>query len=129
MKREHGQSYFGLILAALALLLLWLFSKKGLLHESVTHTVGGVTVTPSNTITPDPATGYPRYDTRFPETVPEAEAFAIAPIDVNGRITEHPSSPSRCTCPVGYDKWVNSADSSVWCLPTAGAGASSGALW
>src|SRR5947209_5452613 len=107
MKRE---SIFGLVIAGLAGLILWLLNRKGLLHESVSSKLGGVTVTTGNTITPDPATGFPQYDTSQPSTVPAAEAFAVKPIDISGpagpggNVTQFPTNPLTATCPVGYSK-------------------------
>jgi len=122
MKREN---IFGLALAAIALFLLWLMNKKGLLHESVSAKIGGATVTTAGTILPDEF-GFPVYDTRYPSTVPETEAFAIAPIDTNGNITQFPKNPRGCTCPIGFSKWRNAADSSLWCLPDPTTGTASG---
>jgi hypothetical protein len=121
MKREQ---IYGLAIAGLAAVIIWLLSKKGLLfaHESVGACIAGLDsktglpcdlVSSQGTITPDPQTGLPRYDTRYPQTVPEQEAFAIEPI---GGTTK--SDFSRATCPVGYQLWVNEADGRLWCLPT-----------
>jgi hypothetical protein len=123
MKREQ---IYGLAIAGLAAVILWLLSKKGLLfgHESVGACVGGLDsktglpcdiVSSQGTITPDPQTGLPRYDTRYPQTVPEQEAFAIEPL---GARTKFDLANGRATCPIGYQLWVNEADGRLWCLPT-----------
>jgi len=125
IKRE---TIFSLVLVAIALALFYLLNRKGLLHEGVMSKLGVATpldITPEGTITPDPSTGYPRYDTRVPSTVPMSEAFAIKPLDIYGTATEHPSDELRCTCPIGFDKWKNVADNSIWCLPSPGSGSSS----
>jgi hypothetical protein len=109
----------GLTVAGLAVLALYLLNKKGLLHEAVTTTIGGVTVTPQNTILPDPVTGAPQFDSTIAATVPEQEAFAIAPIDSNGNITFTPSNPKGCTCPIGYILWHDAGSGRYECLPTS----------
>lgn len=119
MKREH---IFAAVLAAIAIALLYLLNKSGLLHEAVSHKIGGTTVSAAGTIQPDPVTGYPVYDTTQPQTVPETEAFAVAPIDITGKITQFPANPFSATCPIGYRKWKNVADNSIWCLPDPGTG-------
>jgi len=121
LKRE---SIFGIILAAIALALFYLFNKKGLLHESVSSKI----ITGAGTVVSAASTGFPQYDTRVPATVPETEAFAIAPIDSHGNVTQFPADPLSSTCPVGYSKWHNIADGSTWCLPNTGTGGASGAL-
>ena len=110
MKREH---VFGLGLAILAAFILYLLSKSGLLHESVTSAI----ITPQSTVTSDPQTGYPQYDTRVGSTIPEQEAFAEPPLDTNGMATQFPKDILNCTCPIGYRKWRNVADGGIWCLP------------
>lgn len=101
---------YGLFIAIVAAVLLWILSKKGYLHEAVSAAV----LFPSQ-----PGTGFPQYDTRNVSTVPEQEAFAIKPIASGGSITEHPADPSGITCPVGYTPWHNVADDSYWCLPVS----------
>lgn len=115
MKRE---SIFGLILAAIAIALFYLFNKKGLLHEGVSSSI----ITAQGTVIPDMVTGFPQYDTRIPATVPEAEAFALKPLDSLGNATQFPANPMKATCPIGYSKWNNAADGSTWCLPNSASG-------
>jgi|SRR2546429_3212818 len=119
MKR---QGIFGLVIAALAVAILYLLNKKGMLHESVTSTIGGVTSSGLGTILPDPQTGFPVYDTRYPSTVPPEEAYAIPPLDTDGNATQFPKNALGCTCPIGFVKWKNAADGSVWCLPVLNPG-------
>lgn len=111
MKRDH---IFGLVLAAIALALFYLFHKSGLLHESVTASI----ITPQGTVTSNPQTGYPQFDSRSPATIPAARADAVAPIDTNGAITQFPKDVLGCTCPIGTQKWQDVSDGSVWCIPT-----------
>lgn len=124
MKREH---IFAAILAAIAIALFYLFNKRGLLHESVSTTIGNVRISGAGTIASDPVTGFPVYDTRVSETIPESEAFAIPPLDSFGKATNFPTNPMNCTCPIGYSKWKNAADNSIWCLPDPGTGTAQGA--
>lgn len=110
MRRMNQNREYGLFIAVVAAVLLWLLHKKGYLHEAVSAAI----LFPSQ-----PGTGFPQYDTRNASTVPENEAFAIKPIDSLGKVTEHPGDPSKITCPVGYKQWHNVADDSYWCLPEA----------
>lgn len=119
MKKEEKNVLMGGALAALALGLMYLLSKGGLLHASVSadllQPVPGTNVLPA-----DKLTGAPQYDSRSPATVPESEAFAIAPIDGplgQGQVTSSLIDPTRATCPLNYVLWKNAADGKYWCLP------------
>jgi len=107
---EHNLGY---ALVAVALFILWYLNKNGLLHESVVSSI----VTPTGTVTSDPATGYPQFDPNTPSTVPANIAQAVAPIDKNGVITTAPADPTSITCPLGYTPWHNAADGTYWCMP------------
>ncbi len=108
---KKNEVIFGLALAILAALILWLLNRAGLLHETVSATVitGGI-------VSFDPATGLPRYDTRFPQTVPKQEAQAIRPIQSDGRVSEF-GNAATASCPIGYQLWINAANGGSWCLP------------
>ena len=104
---------FGLALAGLAALILWLLNRKGLLHESVSARI----ITPQGTILSDPLTGAPQFDSRVAVTVPANEEFAIPPIDGNGVVTFDLKIPQRASCPTGYQLWKNVATGSYECIP------------
>lgn len=108
----HGQR-FGLILAGLAALLLWLLNRKGLLHEAVSANI----ITPQGTVLSDPLTGAPQFDHRVASTIPLNEEFAIAPIDGNGNVTFELKVPQRATCPEGYQMWKDVATGRYECIP------------
>lgn len=111
---EKKQQTFGIALAAGAAFLLWLLSKKGLLHESVTSQI----VTGQGTITSDPATGAPNFSTADTRTYNPAQyAAAIPPISGPGPATQYPSNPQAASCPEGYQLWHNVDDNSYWCMP------------
>ena len=112
-----GNEKFGLGMAALAALILYLLQKKGLLHESVTSTIGGVPITSSNTIPPDPATGFPMFDQNVAASIPAGEEFAVMPIASDGTLTWNPSNPKAASCPMGYRMWKNATDGSYECIP------------
>lgn len=113
MKKVNHEGYFGLILAAIAVLVLWLLNKKGLLHESVTAGI----ITPQGTITSS-VEGYPQFDATNTATYdPQKYALSVAPIDTNGQITNQPRNRTGATCPIGYSKWVDVVDNSIWCMP------------
>jgi len=112
MSRE---SKTGLIIAALVAFVLYLLTKGGLLHESVSAGI----ITPQGTVIPDPATGYPQFDASNPLTLPANFSSATPPIDsTNGAITTAPRDPKRATCPVGYSLWhdANGGPGGYWCI-------------
>jgi hypothetical protein len=114
---EHEK--FGLGMAALAALILYLLNRNGLLHESVTSTIiGGLPVTSAGTIQPDPVTGAPMFDQNVGTSIPANEAFAVPPIDWDGKVTFNPTQPKRATCPTGYTLWKNATDGSYECIAT-----------
>ncbi len=109
----HGQK-FGLLLAGLAAILLWLLNRKGLLHESVVSKI----ITPQGTVLSDPLTGAPQFDHRIAATIPVNEEFAIAPIDGNGNVTFELKVPQRASCPQGYRLWHDAASPGRYeCIP------------
>jgi len=116
MSRKKHESTFGIILAAIAILLLWLMNKGGLLHESVSAKI----ITPEGTITSSPE-GYPMFDPSDPRTIePSQFAASVAPLDNRGVAGHFPSDRVNCTCPIGWDKWVNARDNAIWCVPESG---------
>lgn len=108
---EHGLGY---ALIAAALFLLWWLNKNGLLHESVSSKI----ITPAGTVTSDPATGFPQFDSNVASTIPANWTDAVAPIDEHGVITLSPSDPAKASCPIGTSPWRNAADGNYWCIPT-----------
>lgn len=114
MSKQSTSGY--IILGGFAALLLYLLSKGNtLLHETVSSSI----VTAAGTITSDPLTGAPQFDASDTRTYdPARYAGAVAPIDTNGRVTQYPSDPVRCTCPQGFEKWKDVVDNSYWCFPT-----------
>lgn len=109
--REH---HLGYALVAVALFILYWLNKNGLLHESVTSSI----VTAAGTVTSDPATGFPQFDPNVASTIPANISAAVAPIDINGVVTNTPADPSKCSCPIGTSQWHNAADNTYWCVPT-----------
>jgi hypothetical protein len=107
------QHKFGLGMAALAALILYLLQKKGLLHESVSSTI----LSGSGTVLQDPVTGGPQFDQSIAASIPANEAFAVKPIAADGTVTWNPSDPRRATCPMGYTLWHNATDGSYECIP------------
>ena len=113
---KKNESIFGIILAAIALFILWLMNKGGLLHESVSARI----VTPEGTITSS-TEGYPMFNPNDSRTIDPAQfAASVAPLDTNGQSTHFPKDRVNCTCPIGWDKWVNAQDNGIWCVPEAG---------
>jgi len=114
VKKEEAT--FGILLAIIAAIFIWLMSKSGLLHESVSAKI----ITPQGTITTS-SEGYPMFDPSDPRTIsPSQFAASVAPLDNNGMATHQPTDRVNCTCPVGWDKWVNARDNGIWCVPTSG---------
>lgn len=113
MTRERT---LGIILAAGVAALLYMLSRSGLLHESVSAAIDPSLLTPQGTVTPDPLTGRPRYDSRVPRTLPANIGTKIAPIDSLGVITSTPYIPAKATCPAGYQLWNDAADGTYWCI-------------
>lgn len=114
---KHQETAGWVLLAGFGALLAYLLkNSSSLLHESVSSSI----VTGAGTVTPDPATGVPQYDTSIASTIPEAEAFAIKPIASDGTLTQYPANPKGASCPIGYQLWHNAHDNSYWCLPVPG---------
>jgi hypothetical protein len=116
MTKQQG---FGTILiVAFVLLLVWLLEKgSSFLHESVTSNI----VTPQNTITPDPVTGCPRFDSSIPATVPAAYsapgAQIVCPISpASGGANCYPPDPASCSCPMGWTLWNDAHTGAYMCL-------------
>lgn len=111
--RQTQQGVGTVIIAALVALLVYLLTKGGsFLHESVSAGI----VTGAGTVTSDPATGYPQFDTRFPQTVPANAGSAVPPLDANGQANWNPANPLQATCPAGYQMWHNATDGTYQCL-------------
>lgn len=101
------------ILGGFALLLAYLLKNaKSLLHEQVTSSI----ITPQGTITPDPLTGAPRFDSTIAATIPANFDSAVAPIAPNGVVTPYPNDPTGATCPAGHLLWKDEATGAYWCL-------------
>lgn len=113
MTRERT---LGIVLATAVAALLYMLTRSGLLHESVSAAIDPTLLTPQGTVTPDPVTGRPRFDSRVPRTVPANYASKIAPIDSLGVITSTPYNPSKATCPAGYQLFNDAADGTYWCI-------------
>lgn len=104
----------GLGLTGVAVFLLWLLNRKGLLHESVTAKI----ITSQGTVLSDPVTGAPQFDHTVPSTVPPNEEFAIAPIDGDGTVTFNIRQPRKASCPSGYQLWKDAASGRYECIPS-----------
>lgn len=103
MKKMRHEHYFGLVLAAIALLLLWLMNKAGVLHETVS----------SRLIPSDPLTGAPQFDSGDTSTF-DVNAYAASVPPPVGWI---PGDPRVAPCPAGYQLWHDSSSGGYYCFP------------
>lgn len=113
MSRERT---LGIVLAVGVAALLYALTKSGLLHESVSAAIDPTLLTNAGTVTPDPLTGRPRYDSRVPRTMPANTDSKVPPIDSLGVITSRPYDAKKATCPAGYTLWNDAADGTYWCI-------------
>ena len=90
-KKHSNEGIFGLILAAVALLILWLMNRNGMLHTSVTSVIGGNSSLP--VIDADIANG-----------------IAAGLIRANG-------TSASGTCPAGFVKYQGAGSAGgFWCV-------------